>query len=269
VSTSVECEINNFGAGGSDMQVASGTQSGPTAVATGGPVAWPFLPVSICVTSSTTSGSGTQSNPRQCRPPDVSVGGPPSGCAVNLGSCDPSSSCTVNLGTCHNGGACTINAGDCGSGGTALICLNAKCGGGPGKSFTGFGCGFASDNDDTGVINNDPKKQTGAFEAGPWAVYDQEDPSNFVTDVTITCTVQVNNPNQGGGGVSRSNITSGNVGVLADTISYYAQPTDTVYVCTRVEWNSPKGHEVVESDADNDSSNGHQCDMATSTEAAR
>jgi hypothetical protein len=193
-------------------------------------------------------------------------------CTVNaLGSCNSGGTCTVNIGTCNTTGDCTINGGDCINGDTALICLNTVCDGGQpgGKGYTGFTCGFTSDNDDTGVINNDPKKQIGEVDGGPWVVDpDPADPAgNQVTSVTITCTIQVNNPNQGGGGVSRTSTTSGNVGVLADTISYFAQPTDSIYLCSVISWTSTgKAPETVTSDADNDSSNGYQCDLAISTE---
>jgi hypothetical protein len=195
-------------------------------------------------------------------------------CTVSLdalGADCTGGNCTVNVTTCHSGGACTVNAGDCINGDDALICLNTVCDGnatgGTGESYAGFGCGFASDNDDTGAVNNDPKKQIGAVNAGPWTVTADPTGTNSIIDVTITCTIQVNADTQGAGGVSRTSTTPGNVGVLADSISYFAQPTDSVYLCTVVEWNSTEGgHTTVTDDADNDSSNGYQCALATSTE---
>jgi hypothetical protein len=100
--------------------------------------------------------------------------------------------------------------------------------------YAGFGCGMTAQGDGNFVAT---------VTGGPWTVANDE--GGTVSDVTITCTIQVNNPYHGGGGPSVTNTTSGNVGVVAGTTTFTAGPADSVYMCTMVEWTSPKGHTVL------------------------
>jgi len=203
-------------------------------------------------------------------------------CTVNIGNCDATSTCTVNMGNCtnggncvvntnlpvvshtgncHDGGACTINSGDCYNGDDALICLNTICDGtiATSEGYTGFTCGLGAGQIDL----QDPKKVNASITGGPWVVTTNDPVGNTIIDVTITCTVQVNGDGKhGGAGVARNSTTSGNVGTLADTISFHMQPTDKVYICSKFEWNSTKGHSTVLFDIDNNSANGLDCEWA-------
>jgi hypothetical protein len=108
--------------------------------------------------------------------------------------------------------------------------------------FVGSPCFLVAVTDRPGIVHNDPKKHVGVLVGGPYVVFNLDDFLFPIQDVTITCTIQLNNSNPGAGGVSRTSTTPGSVGLLGDSISYYAQPGDLAYLCTFVEWNSVKGH---------------------------
>jgi len=210
-------------------------------------------------------------------------------CTVNLGTCDDSSACTVNLGSCTNEGSCTVNtdigncdggqctindgrcvdgacviaSGDCSNEDDALICLNTICDGGgtspASESYSGFICIWNGGNE---ASVQDPTLEQGPITAGPWIVTPSDPTTNTVSNVTMTCIMQDQFGQEFGTGgqlASRTNITSGNVGILADVMTFHRTPLTPTYLCTVVEWNSTKGHTVIVDDADNDSSNGFQC----------
>jgi len=190
-------------------------------------------------------------------------------CTVNMSTCEGNSACTLNLNLplvshparCSGEGACTINSGDCNNKDGALICLNTICDGtvATSEGYTGFTCGLGAGQ----VSLQDPSKVDASITGGPWIVTTNDPVGNTIIDVTITCTVQVNGDGKhGGAGVARNSTTSGNVGTLADTISFHMQPTDKVYICSKFEWNSTKGHSTVLFDIDNNSANGLDCEWA-------
>ncbi len=131
----------------------------------------------------------------------------------------------------------------------------------------GFTCGFTSTNDPTGQIIQDPNTQTGEVDGGPWAVVNET--GGTISAVTVTCIFKINygiNDNTNIA-ASRTATTSGNVGVLLDTITYTALPGDDVYLCTHFHWSGSKGGGWVYIDDDDDATNGVQCALATSVEA--
>jgi len=198
-------------------------------------------------------------------------------CTVNVGDCSVGGACTVNLSTCTNGGACTVNidggvcndgactinsGGECTTEDGSFICLNTLCNGGnPGsesESYSGFICIFNGGNE---ASVQDPTLEQGEITAGPWIVTPSDPTTNTINDVTMTCIMQnAAGRNFGEGAVlaSRSNTTSGNVGILADVMTFNRVPTTVTHLCTVVEWNSTKGHSVVIDDADNTTA-GFQC----------
>ncbi len=120
-------------------------------------------------------------------------------------------------------------------------------------TWGGLICGMTTSN----VFSPKPNRQFGEIDGGPWTVINLS--GGTVFDVTITCTVQLNDGTHGAGGTARGATTDGNVGLLLDTITYQAEPDDTVYLCTQISWNSSKGHVVMDIDGDGDSSNGIGC----------
>ncbi len=70
VTTTVECEVNNFAAGGSNVQTASATTAGASAAAAGSSPEWPNLAVTLCLRSSTVLTPPTQvlAHARVCYP---------------------------------------------------------------------------------------------------------------------------------------------------------------------------------------------------------
>ena len=129
--------------------------------------------------------------------------------------------------------------------------------------FTGMTCGFSTSHDDTGVIVQDPTKQTGWVQCGPVAVANTAGGTS--TSVTISGCFKVNDDTYGGG-VCRFATVSGNVGVLSDTISFNVAAGDDLYYCTSVSWTSSKGGGSFNYDAD-ESTPGEQCALSTSIEA--
>ena len=126
----------------------------------------------------------------------------------------------------------------------------------------GFTCGFASTDDPTGVITQDPTKQTGEVNCGPVIVLNSD--GGTISSVTVTACFKVND-NTYGGGICVSNTTSGNVGFLVTTISYHADADDDVYIGTTVSWTSSKGGGTSNYDCD-EATAGEQTCIATSTE---
>ncbi len=75
---------------------------------------------------------------------------------------------------------------------------------------------------------------------GPIAVV--SDSGGTVWSVTLQIVVQLNNPTCGIPGVaSAASTTDGNVGVLVDTMTFTAQPTDNVVLCYAMGWLSTGG----------------------------
>ena len=129
--------------------------------------------------------------------------------------------------------------------------------------YAGFTCGFVSTNDTTGVISQDPNKQTGEVNAGPYVF--AHTAGGTIDSVTVTCCIKINTPVYGGG-ICRSATTPGNTGILVDTISYQAAPGDDVYIGTTVSWTSSKGGGTANYDCD-ETTPGEQACLATSVEA--
>jgi len=198
-------------------------------------------------------------------------------CTVNLGSCTDGGACTVNsdIGDCNTNGACTINdgrcsdgactiaSGDCSNHDDALICLNTVCDdmqpGSDSESYSGFICIW---NGGSEASVQDPDLEQGEITAGPWVVRPSDPATNTIFNVTMTCTMRdaVGSTHTTGTALaSRSNTTSGNVGILADLMSFRRPRLTVTHLCTVVEWNSTKGHTVLVDDADNDTTNGYQC----------
>ena len=129
--------------------------------------------------------------------------------------------------------------------------------------YAGFTCGFVSTNDTTGVISQDPNKQTGEVNCGPYAFANTA--GGTINSVTITACFKVNDSTHGGG-TCRSATTPGNVGILVDTISYQAAPGDDVYIGTCVSWGDSKGGGSVCYDCD-EATAGEQACLANAVEA--
>ncbi len=100
-------------------------------------------------------------------------------------------------------------------------------------AWTGFACGFASTN--LPVVDPDRNHQYGEVDGGPFAAL-PADLAEPVITTTITCSIQVNQPHAGGTPAASASATgSGAVAVLPPTtITYTAEETDSVYVCTTV-----------------------------------
>ncbi len=133
-------------------------------------------------------------------------------------------------------------------------------------AWAGSACDMASTNDRTGQLIQDPNTWTGEIHGGPVAVVNET--GGTIRDVSVTCTVKINYGINDYTNVaaSRSSTTSGNVGVLADTITYTALPGDDVYLCTDIHWCGSKGCTWIYLDDDDDATNGVQCALLPSVE---
>ncbi len=123
----------------------------------------------------------------------------------------------------------------------------------------GLTCGLTATDDPL----DGPTTRIGEVNAGPFVATDG---NGGLSSVAIQCTVQINAPDHGVGGVSRVSPYLPEAAVLADTIGFDAVTGDEVYLCTTLWIWTPKGGIWIDVD-DDEITSGDQCALTTILEA--
>jgi hypothetical protein len=105
--------------------------------------------------------------------------------------------------------------------------------------YAGFTCGFAATTDPTGALANSDTQTGTVFDY----FYSGTTGTNAGPDtVTVTCSIQINDPNPAGpDAVSASATGTGGAILPPVLVSFVAQPGDVVFACTEVTATAPDG----------------------------
>jgi hypothetical protein len=120
---------------------------------------------------------------------------------------------------------------------------------------SGLSCGLTS----TGTVF---QFQSGVVTGGPWTM--RNTALGSISQVTVTCRIQINNAAFGGTGPVVNGSAFGPVAAAEGTVAFQVPFDANVYLCTTISWDSAKGGGAVNLDFD-PGTVGDQCARAGTT----